>query len=58
METITIDKNIITDMARVIQDLNDRMESLELASNPEVMESLKKSKEEIKNRDFGNWDEL
>lgn len=58
METITIDKQAITDLSRLIGEINDRMESLELVSDPEFMESLRKSKEEIKNRDFGNWDEL
>jgi len=34
------------------------MESLELMENEEFLESYKKSKEEIKNRDFVDWDEL
>lgn len=58
METITIDKKIIFDLAKQISDLNDKMETLELINNPEVMGSLKKSKEQIKNREFANWDEL
>ena len=58
METITVDKKIIFDLAKQISDLNDKMETLELMSNSELMDSLKKSKEQIKNREFVDWDEL
>jgi hypothetical protein len=58
METITIEKKAFTDIARLVEELEDKIESLELMSNPEVMESLKKSEEQIENRDFANWDEL
>ncbi len=58
MEQITINKSAITDLARLMNEIQDRIESLELMSNPEFMESLKKSDEEVKNRDFANWNEL
>ena len=58
METVNVDRKVIVDLARMIEEINDRMESLELASDPEIMESLKRSEEQIKNRDFGDWDEL
>ena len=58
METVEVDKQAILDLAKLIEEVQDRIESLELAANPEFMESLKKSKEEIKNRDFAKWDEL
>jgi uncharacterized membrane protein (DUF106 family) len=58
MDTVIVDRNIILDLAKRIEELNDKMESLELSSNPKIMESLEKSEEEIKNRDFANWNEL
>jgi hypothetical protein len=58
METMTIDKKIFTDLVMQVNELNDQMESLEIMSNPEIMKSLKKSEEQIKNRDFADWNEL
>lgn len=58
METITIDRKIIVELAKLASELEDRIESLELASDPEFMESLKRSEEQIKKRDFANWNEL
>ena len=58
METLTIDKQAIVDLARLMNEVQNRIESLELMSNSEFMESLKKSKQEIKNRDFADWNEL
>ena len=34
------------------------MESIELSNDKEFMESYKRSKEQIKNREFANWDEM
>lgn len=58
MEQIKLDRKAIVDLAKKIEDINDRMESLILASDPEFMESLKRSKEQIKNREFADWDDL
>jgi len=58
MEKLTIDKQVILDLAKQISELNDKMESLELMSNPEIMESLRKSKEQISKGEFVNFDEL
>ena len=58
METVTIDKKIIIDLSRMVEEMQEKLESLELASDPELMESLKKSEEQIKNREFANWDDL
>ncbi len=55
---IVITKNAILDLVRLTNEINDRVESLELMSDPEFMESFKKSKEQIKNREFADWDEL
>lgn len=58
METITIDRKVILDLARSIEDLNDKMESLELSSDPKFMESLRKSKEQIKKGELVEFDDL
>ena len=58
MEKISIDKNAITDLAKLANEINDRIESLALMSDSEVMEGHRKAKEQIKRREFANWDEL
>ncbi len=58
MEKITIDKKVLADLIRVKEEFDSIVESLELMSDKEVMESLKRSEEQIKNREFANWDEL
>ena len=58
METVTIERKNIVELIELATELEDRLESLELMSNPEVMESHRKAKEQIKNRDFANWDDL
>jgi len=58
METITIDKKIIFDLSNLIEEVQLKLESLELMNNPEVMKSLQISEEQIKNREFAGWDEL
>ena len=55
MDTITIDRRVLNDM---IEEFQLMKESLELMQDEEVMESLKRSKEQIKNKDFADWDEL
>ena len=58
METITIQRKDILELAKLAAELEDRIESLELMSDPNVMESHKRAKEQIKNRDFADWDDL
>tara|TARA_Y100000034_G_scaffold113673_1_gene148948 strand:+ start:531 stop:713 length:183 start_codon:yes stop_codon:yes gene_type:complete len=57
-ELATIDRKELVKLSEMVQEVQERLESLELASDPELMESLRKSKEQIKNRQFANWDEL
>ena len=58
METITIEKKALADLIRLKDEFDLIVESLELMSNKEVMDSLKKSEEQIKNREFADWNEL
>lgn len=58
METITIDKKALVDLFKVKEDFDSIIESIELMNNKEFMKSYKKAKEEIKNRDFAEWNGL
>ncbi len=57
-KTVTISQDAFEDLIRIKEDLEVVMESLELMENEEFMVSYKKAKEEIKNREFVDWDEL
>lgn len=57
-ETINVKKEAIIDLIRVKDKFDSIIESLELMSDKDFMESYNKSKEQIKNRDFDDWNEL
>ncbi len=58
METIPINKQAIADLLVVQNQFNTIIESLELMGNREFMESLQKSKSQVANREFADFDEL
>lgn len=58
MESLIIKKRDFADLMNAFEDLQLKLESIELENDKEFMESLKKSEEEIKNRDFADWNEL
>ena len=58
METMTIDKNIILDLNNLVEEMQLKLESLELASDPEIMASLKRSKEQIERGEVIEFDDL
>ena len=58
METIQINKEAIIDLIRLKNEFDSVIESLELMSDSEFMESYRKSKAQIKNREFDDWDAL
>ena len=58
METITIDKKAFAELMKLKEEFDLIMESIELSNNKEFMESLRKSEEQIKNREFANWNDL
>tara|TARA_Y100000310_G_C20446314_1_gene698578 strand:+ start:578 stop:778 length:201 start_codon:yes stop_codon:yes gene_type:complete len=58
MESLTIKKQDFADLMNAIEDIQLKMESIELMQDKEFMDSLKKSDEEVKNRDFADWNEL
>ncbi len=56
--TITVNKEAITDLVRIKEEFNSIIESLELMADKEFMDSYKKSKEQVKKRDFADWNGL
>ena len=58
MEDVCITKSAIADLSRLTNEINSRVESLELMSDKKFMASLKKAKEQIKKREFADWNAL
>ena len=56
--TVQINKNAILDLLKVKEEFDAIVESIELMSDPEFMESYTKSKNQIKKREFEDWDAL
>ena len=56
--TITVNKEAIMDLLRLKENFDDIIESLELMADKEFMESYQRAKEQIKNREFVDWNEL
>ena len=56
--TVTVNKEAILDLVRVKDEFDSIVESLELMSDSEFMSSYQKSREQVKNRDFVDWDVL
>ncbi len=56
--TITVNKEAILDLVRVKEEFDSIVESLELMADKDFMESYKKAKEQIKSRDFADWNGL
>ena len=57
-ETVTIDRKVLKELVEGMQEMQLKLESLELASDPELMESLKRSKEQIKKGELVDFDDL
>ena len=57
-KTITVSREVFADLMRIKDEFDAVMESLEFMENTEFMESYEKAKEEIKKREFVDWNEL
>ena len=57
-DTITVNKEAIIDLVRVKEEFDSIVESLELMSDKDFMESYKKAREQINKRNFADWNEL
>ncbi len=58
MEKVSINKSEIIELARLTNEINDRVESLELMSDEQFMGSFRESKKQIREREFADWNEL
>jgi hypothetical protein len=54
-QTIRIDRKAFEDLRDIKDEFDAIIESIELMNDREFMESYEKAKEEIKNRDFIDW---
>ena len=55
---VQINKQAIVDLVKIREDFDAIVESLELMSDKEFMKSYNKSKEQVKKREFEDWDVL
>ena len=56
--TVCIRKDAIIDLVRVKDEFDTIVESLELMADKDFMDSFNKSKKQIKDREFVDWNEL
>ena len=56
--TVTVNKQAIVDLLKVKEEFDTIVESLELMGDKEFMASYKRAREQIKKRDFVDWNEL
>ena len=57
-QIVKIDRTELSKLVKMLWEVQDKLESLELASDSELMESLRKSKEEIANGDVVGFNDL
>ena len=56
--TLTVNKEALKDLLRVKDEFDTIIESLELMADKEFMDSYQKAKEQIKKREFVDWNAL
>ena len=57
-ETLAINRKAFDDLIRVKEEFDSIVESIELSGNKEFMASNARAKDQIKKRDFANWNAL
>ena len=57
-ETIKVGKQAFFELARSVEDIQDKIESLVLTADQEFVESYKKAKQEIENGELVDFDDL
>ena len=55
---IEVNREAIMDLIRVKGEIDSIVESIELMMDKEFMDSYNKSKEQIKNKEFDDWNAL
>jgi len=56
--TIPIRREAIADLLRIKDDFDAVVESLELMSDEDFMRSYRRSREQVRKREFTDWDDL
>ena len=56
--TVSVRKDAIVDLIKMKEEFDSIVESLELMGDEEFMASLKKSGEQVKKREFADWNAL
>jgi len=56
--TVMINRSAILDLVKVKNKFDSIIESLELMADSEFMDSYSRAKEQIKKRDFDDWNDL
>lgn len=56
--TISVSKKAILDLIRIKEEFDSVVESLELMSDKDFMSSYNEAKQQIKKREFVDWNEL
>ena len=57
-KTIEVDKKVLEDLLRIKEEFDTVMESIELMGDKEFMKSYRKSKKEVRDREFDDWNGL
>jgi hypothetical protein len=55
---IIMNKEALADLVKLKEEFNSVVESLELMADKEFMDSYKKSREQVKKREFEDWNAL
>jgi len=58
MENVMVNRQAITDLVKVKEEFDAIVESIELMSDKKFMESYRKAKEQVKKREFADWNAL
>ncbi len=58
MESVVLNRQAIVDLVKVKEDFDAIVESIELMSDSEFMNSYHKAKAQIIKRDFVDWNDL
>jgi len=57
-QAMTVTKEALADLVRVKEEFDSIVESLQLMANKEFMDSYSKAKDQVKKRDFADWNSL
>jgi hypothetical protein len=58
MEEISINRRAIVDLLRIKEEFDAVVESIELMGDKQFMASYKKAKEQVKKKEFTDWNAL